>query len=90
MSKKKFDIEDMALEGEEKTRKLDMELESPSPVETAARIKEIYPDQNIIKVDEKVDIMKMASGDYKFGNTLLKDCTPDDLNKIDEFLKKKE
>ena len=90
MSENKFDIDDMALEDNEQSEKLDMDLESLSPVEIAARIKESFPDANIIKVNDKTDLVKMASGSYSLGDTALKDCTPDELNEIDNFLKSKE
>lgn len=82
-------IKDMSLNDEPKKENLDMNLESPSPVEIEARIKEAYPNQDIIKVNDKTSLMRMASGGYKFGDTSLEDCTPDDLNKIDTFLKSK-
>lgn len=90
MSEKEFSINDMALEGKkEPEKKLDMSLTDLNFAEVATRISTTFPDQDINKVDEKVDIVKMASGGYNLGDTALKDCTPDDLNRIDAFLKSK-
>ena len=87
MNKEKFDIEDMALEGNEKTEKLDMEL-SPSPSEIEAKIKEIFPNEDVIEIEPGFKLSKMMAGNYLFNDaTSLKDLTTEDLNKIDDFLK---
>lgn len=84
-------IDDMALEDEEKVEPLpEMSLDSPSAVEIGIRLAKAFPGEDVIKFDEKTSLLKMASGGYRFGDCNLKDCTVDDLNKIDEFLKKKE
>ena len=85
-----FNIDDMALDEESQEKEeFDMGLESRSPFEIEAKIKEMFPDQDVIKVEEGLEIMKMASGDYTVNNKLLKDLRAEDLNKIDDFLSKK-
>lgn len=85
---KKFDVKDMALEDEKKVEKPpDMSLESPSHSEIEARIKEAFPDKNIIKIDDSSSLMRMATGNYRLDDTSLDDLPAKDLNRIDIFLK---
>lgn len=86
-----FDVNDMALEEETKGKgeDLDMSLETLSPVAIGARIAKLFPDEDIIKVDEKSELLKMASGDYRFNETALKDLTVEELSKVEDFLKDK-
>lgn len=85
-----FDFDEMALEDEEPERKLDMDLESPTPSEIEARIKKLFPNEDIIKVDEKFELLRMAAGNYRLNNTALEDLTVADLKRLDDFLKTKE
>lgn len=88
MSEEKFNVDDMALEGDEKSEKFNMELESPAPSEIEARIKELLPHKDIIEIEADFKLVKMASGNYVLNyKTPLEDLTPEDLNKIDKYLK---
>jgi len=85
-----FSIDDMALDEESQEKEeFDMSLESRSSSEIEAKIRAVFPDQDVIKVEEGLEIMKMASGGYTVNNKSLKDLRAEDLNKIDDFLSKK-
>lgn len=84
-------IKDMSLLDKEKeTKKFDMSLESPASSDLEARIKKSFPEDNIIRIDEKTEILKMASGNYRLNDTEIKDLNSTELNRIDLFLKSKE
>jgi len=72
-------IDDMSLD----------EPQIPAGAELGARLAKALPDTDLIDIGS-MRIMKMMDGSYKVDGTELADLKPEDLIKIDKFLKSKE
>lgn len=84
-------VEDMSLADDVKHPKpLDMDLEGPDVINVGQRIQKLFPDADLVDLINDLPIVRMADGSYQVKGKQLSEIAKMDLQKIDDFLRKKE